>query len=49
MEDVGRYTVYTFWVVAYNVHKGYESQSTDKVTIDTASYGKWDFITSVIK
>ncbi|CAB4003547.1 adhesion G -coupled receptor L3-like [Paramuricea clavata] len=38
MEDVGRYTVYTFWVVAYNVHKGYESQSTDKVTIDTASY-----------
>ena len=39
MKIVARYTVYTFWVVAYNVDKGYESRATDKVTIDTASYG----------
>jgi hypothetical protein len=39
MKNVERYTVYTFWAVAYNVHQGYESGASEKVRIDTASYG----------
>ena len=33
-------TNYTFWVVAYNVRKGYESPASAKVNIDTALFGK---------
>ena len=40
MEDVAKYTVYTFWVLAYNVHQGYESRASEKIKVDTASYGK---------
>ena len=41
LEGVAPYTVYTVWAVAYNVQKDYESGPSKKVTIDTASYGKW--------
>lgn len=48
MKKVVMSTVYTLWAVAYNVYKGYESQATDKVILDTSSYGKRGFVTCVI-
>lgn len=41
LEKVAPNTVYTFWAVAYNVQKGYESGPSEKVMIDTSSYGEW--------